>query len=77
MNISEYINKLNNDQQKSYRNLKFNLGMPNNLQMIKPFCPLININVSDNENHTIFKIDNIKFKEMFVLNHLKKYICHI
>ena len=77
LNISEYINKLNNDQQKSYRNLKFNLGMPNNLQMIKPFCPLININVSDNENHTIFKIDNIKFKEMFVLNHLKKYICHI
>ena len=52
---------------------KIDLGVSsfNDLQILNPFCPLINIYVSIDRNHTIFNIDNIKFKEKFYYNELK------
>ena len=67
-NISEFINRFNN-KINSIIELKINLGMESDINILKPFCPLINLHVSSNEN-TNFNIDDIKFKESFIYDQL-------
>ena len=70
LNISEIIDRFNN-KTCSIIKLKINLGIDSNIQMLKPFCPLINLYVSVNGN-TKFNIDNIMIKEIFIYNQMKK-----
>ena len=71
LNIYQIIKKIT-DEKKSVARLKTNLGIASDIIILKPFLPLINFIVSVNEDNIIFNIDNIKFKEMYFYEFLKK-----
>ena len=71
LNISEFINKNITQTDNSILKLKNDLRISSNISILKPFLPLINLCVSVDESHTIFKINDIKFKEIFFYEHLK------
>ena len=62
LNIYQFINKINNDRNEIQK-LKMELGIPNDIYILKEYCPFINFNVSVT-NHLIFTIESIKFKEL-------------
>ena len=71
LNISQLINKIN-DKKVSLMKLRNELGISTNISILKPFLPLINLYVSVDENSNICNLDDIKFKEIFYYNELKK-----
>ena len=77
MNSFQFFNKIFNENDSTNNLLasfKLNLGIPNKLNILKPFCPIINFNISVGKNNTTFKISDIKFKEIIYYNYLKDYI---
>ena len=76
LNIYQFINKINNDRNEIQK-LKMELGIPNDIYILKEYCPFINFNVSVT-NHLIFTIESIKFKELIFQNYLKEiYLSHM
>ena len=59
--------------QLCFRQVK-ELTFESKLNILKPFCPIINFNISVGKNNTTFKISDIKFKEIIYYNYLKDYI---
>ena len=69
-NSSKLLNQIKKEDD-SITNLKMNLGISSVLNILKPFCPIINFYVSVQDN-VKFNIDDIKFKEKFFYDFLKE-----
>ena len=69
-NISQFINTINN-QRNTITTLKTNLGISTNISFLKSFCSLFDLYVSSSES-IIFKLEDIKFKEIYFNNQLKE-----
>ena len=69
-NISQFINTINN-QRNTITTLKTNLGISTNISFLKSFCSLFDLYVSSSES-VIFKLEDIKFKEIYFNNQLKE-----
>ena len=71
LNSYHIINKINKEKNNN-ANLRINFGYSSKFSLLKSFLPLINFNVSVNENYTSFSLDNVKFKEIIFYNYLKE-----
>ena len=70
LNSSKLIEQIKKEDD-SFTKLKIDLGISSVLNILKPFCPIINFDVTV-KDHSKFNIDDIKFKEKIFCDFLKE-----